>query len=700
MKNKIISIVAALLTLLVFSTVTEAQNNEFTSTIKTRGRFIESKGIELRFFPDRRAILNTGLKTGFIIERAIGNSQSFTEIARLKPFTDAQWQAAIDAASANSETQDYLDLAWNFLKSATNPTGGSFDFSKGISDMRKQRSNEDFEYAVFVLSAIREAKVAEALALSFVDTDVKKGEKYTYRVNIQGKHPLYSVVPEPFTIEASVNDIAYKNEVYVYEDDTKLNFVWEETEDLTGYYVERKAPDENGFTPLNVAPLYNISDNVSNDIQRGSYQDDSLKNYVLYSYRFYANNLYGERVLAAEVKAMPRDRTPPEQPAVQEPKHIAPGKVEVKWQMNPVPAPDLLGFAVGRSNQTEGNYTMLNNALLPATARSFIDTSFVVGARNYYVIQAVDTAFNVSSSLPMAVTLIDTVPPIQPIIESALIDSMGVVTIIMTKNPEKDLMGYRLFRANDPEHEFSVVREGFLEVDSMDNPVQLTYNDTVTLNSLTPHIYYRVKALDFNYNQSNFSEIMKVVRPDTIPPTTPVFKRLINSTNQIELHFVLSASKDVVAHQLYRKESMDAPWMVYANIEPTQKIFIDSLAEQGTTYYYSLRALDHGGLYSDYAHPVFGKAYDDGVRETVTNLSISEEDGTITLTWEYPKLNEGTFFVVFKTDNKGRMRSYKRAEELSFSDRVGNAESVGYAVRTHTTDGGQSKLSETVTFKP
>ncbi|SMO36358.1 hypothetical protein SAMN06265379_101278 [Saccharicrinis carchari] len=699
MKNKIIYLTSVLVALFVFSPQAMAQNDEFTSTIKTRGRFVEDKGIELRFFPDRRAILNTGLKTGFIIERADGNNNNFIEIARLQPFTDEQWENAIDAAEGNPETQDYLDLAWNFLKSATTPSGGSFNFSSGISDMRTQRANEDFEYAVFVLSAIREAKVAEALALSFIDSDISKGETYTYRVKTIGSHPLYSVIPEPYTLKAIANDKAYKNEVYVYEGDTELNFVWEETEDLTGYFVERKAPGENSFTPLNEAPLYNISDKVSDDMVRGSYQDDSLTNYQLYAYRFYANNLYGEKLLVAEVEAMPRDRTPPGQPFLEKPEHTAPREVEVKWQMNDV-APDLMGFAVGRSDKPEGNFTLLQNELLPASTRSFVDTSFVVGARNYYVVQAVDTAFNVSSSLPVAVTLIDTVPPIQPIIESALIDSLGVVTLNMTQNPEKDLMGYRLFRANDPEHEFSVISEGFLEVDSMDNPVQLIYTDTVTLNSLTPSIFYRVKALDFNYNQSDFSDIMKVERPDTIPPTTPVFKRLVNSTNQIELHFALSASKDVAAHQLYRKESMDAPWVVYANLETTQKTFIDREAEQGVTYYYSLRALDNSGLYSDYAHPVFGKAYDDGVRDTVTNLTLSEEDGNITLTWDYANLDDDTFFVVFKAGEKGRLRGYKRTNELSFSDRIGNEESVTYAIRTHTNDGGQSKLSETVSFEP
>jgi len=312
----------------------------------------------------------------------------------------------------------------------------------------------------------------------------------------------------------------------------------------------------------------------------------------------------------------------------------------------------------------------------------------------------VDTAFNVSSSFPVAVTLIDTVPPVQPTIASGLIDSLGVVTLTMTQNPEKDLMGYRIFRANDPEHEFSVIREGFLEVDSMGQAVQLLFTDTVTLNSLTPYIYYRAKALDFNHNQSEFSEILRVERPDTIAPTTPVFKRLVNSTNQIDLYFALSESEDVVEQILYRKDSMEAPWVAYANLDSTQTLFTDTEVEQGTTYYFSMRARDNSGLFSDYAHPVFGKAYDDGVREVVTNLIVTEEDGTITLNWDYEGMNEETFFVIYRTDNQGRLKTHRRAEGLNFSEPLRGGGSVVYAVRTHTTDGGQSPLSAVVTFEP
>ena len=138
MKNHISLIITTILTLGSFIQNTAGQETaeEFTSTIKTRGRYIEGKGVELRFFPDRKAILETGFRNGFIVERQTNSTGNFTEIARLQTFTDEQWTQAINAAEADSETQDLLDLAWEFLKSAIAPSGRS-----GASSTREKSSS-------------------------------------------------------------------------------------------------------------------------------------------------------------------------------------------------------------------------------------------------------------------------------------------------------------------------------------------------------------------------------------------------------------------------------------------------------------------------------------------------------------------------------------------------------------------------------
>ncbi len=702
MKNIINRIASILVFVILLPLAVHAQDDatgtdEFATTIKIAGRYVEGVGIELRYFPEKRLVMETGFRHGFIVERSPADANNFVEIARLLPFDDDAWDAIMEGAEG--EAFDLLDLARGFLQAALTPSGGAFDFDAGISELRQQRGDEDFVHAIFMISAAREARVAEALALSFTDENITEGERYTYRVRTVNEPLIYNLIPEPITIEAAIDEDKYENEVFFYEGDTWINFVWEEDDKLSLYEVERRDPGTDAFVLLTDAPRLNLRGKEFDEFQRSTYRDEELENYRLYTYRFYGYNIFGERIRFAEVEAMPRDRTPPEPPRLTTLEHHAPREVLLEWEMNNPPAPDLMGFVIARGDAPDSDFRIIHPELLPENTRSFTDTTFLEGQLNYYVIQAVDTAFNVSSSLPAAVTLIDTIPPAKPVFLSGSIDSTGVVTLEVHKNAEHDLMGYRLFKANDPDHEFSVIFEGFVEDRSHRDEIPTVFTDTVTLNSLTPKIYYKVKALDFNFNQSEFSEMMVIERPDTIPPTTPVFRNVISSTDRISLHFALSKSADVASHTLYRNTDLSEPWQAYAMLANDDVSFTDMEVEQGITYYYSIRAVDQGGLYSDYARPVFGKAYDDGVRPPVENLVAETDDDSLVLTWDYPLSIENTFFIVYRIDEQGRIRQYRRTDEPGLSGSVADSRGMRFAVKAFTTDGGESPLSEFVSLQ-
>ncbi len=677
----------------VFAQDADAQADEFTTTIKITGRYVAGSGIELRYFPEKRVVMETGFRDGFIIERSMAGGEDFVEIARLLPFDDTAWDDIMEGATG--EALDLLDLARGYLNVALTPKGGTFDFETGISDMRRQRGDEDFEHAIFMLTAAREARAAEALAVSFTDENVNEGASYTYRVRTVTEPPIYTLVPDSFTIEANTDEHSFDNEVFYYEGDTWINFVWEEDGRLSLYEVERREPGAEAFMLITDAPRINLGGKDFDAVQRSTFRDEDLENYQAYTYRFYGHTVFGERILFAEVKAMPRDRTPPEAPRLLTLEHHAPREVLLGWEMNDPPAADLLGFVVGRAPQPGEGFQIIHPELLPKETRSFTDTTFIEGQPNYYVIQAVDTAFNVSSSIPAAVTMIDTIPPARPVWLSGEIDSLGVVRLEVERNPERDLMGYRLFRANDPDHEFSVIFEAFADDDSLQHQIPTAFLDTVTLNSLTPRIYYRIQALDFNFNQSDVSELMIIERPDTIPPTTPVFKRVVNRTNEIELHIALSESRDVETHHLYRKTDIQVPWEMFVLLDNDQQVFIDTLAIQGITYYYSMRAIDHSGNHSEFARPVFGKAYDDGVRPEVENLEISITDDVILLSWQYDdRFEENAFFVVYRSDARDRMQQFRRTSETRIEIPASQGVPYTFSVKAYTNDGGESPLSE------
>jgi hypothetical protein len=665
------------------------------SKIKAAARY-SANGVELRFFPDRKKTLELGLQSGFILERADRNSNNFTEIARTNSFSEAEWEQALQRAKTEEE-KIQIEISQDFYIASKEKNGGKLDFSTGIADLKQQKADEDFQFMVSVLTAIKNADAAKGLGLSYVDTTVKAVKEYTYRVKLVENSSVYKIESVPVTVETIKNKSIYKNKVYIKTGDTQLGFVWEDHPNLSGVDVERKI---NGvFKKLNDAPIYTVRGKTYKGVKRNGYSEDSLVNYQRYTYRFYAQTIFGERVKFAEVTGMPRDLTPPQKPFLKQPKHIKPNEVLIEWEMNKPIEPDFKGFKIGRSEKSSGNFTLLSNKILPSSTRKFIDKSFIKGKSNYYIIQALDTANNVSSSFPISVTLIDSIPPVKPIFIDGKIDSVGVVTVNIQKNKETDLMGYRLYRSNSPKHEFSVIKEGFLSLDSLQNKaeVQTKFIDTVTLKSLTPYIYYRTEALDFNHNTSEFSEILKVKRPDIIPPTTPVFKKVKVGEDFVELEFALSKSSDVKQQTLYRKLNLKDEWKQLEILQNNQKKYIDNKVEKGTKYYYSLQAIDDSGNKSDFAITVMGKPYDTGVRPPVENLRIKKDKNTIILNWEYKLHNSETLYVIYKQNKNGQLVQYKNTKELIFKE-IANNKPIGYAVRVISKDGGKSKVSKLVSI--
>lgn len=676
------------------------------SYINTTGRYSVGKGIELRFFPDNKTVLEIGFKYGYVIDRMLydttiikkgPDSHKYVEIATISPFTDTQWESLI-ARENDLEEKNNLMLGYDFIKNINNKTGGSFSLENGIAELNEQKSKEDFEYLVFVLTALKSKNTATAMGLAFIDSSAVEGNTYLYRVRPIGKSDIYTIIPVDYIIFTEESRSGYKNEVEVKQGDGELFFSWLDDPGLSGYFIERADPGKTTYTQLNKAPIYKLEGSTYIENSKSGYHDKNLINYQIYKYRFFGYTLFGEKVQFAEVQGMPIDLTPPEQPFLPQPKHVKPNEVLVNWEMNPTPAADLKGFFVGRGTGNEGQFTLLHEGILPKNYRSFVDTSFIRGQPNYYIVQAIDTANNISSSFPVSVALIDSTPPSKPLIISGIIDSLGIVTITISKNPESDLMGYRLYTANDIKHEFSAIQEAF-KIDNTDtSAIKLVFADTVTLRSLTPKIYYRIKALDFNYNQSVFSEIIAVIRPDTIPPVTPVFNDVTVSDRFIQLGFVPSGSIDVKEHILYRKTNLTDDWSILLKLDTLQTSVLDTNVTTGTIYYYSLRAMDQNNLYSDFAHPVYGKPYDTGVRPPVENFIGTIEDGKAMLTWDYPALEgKEILFVIYKKDAKGNLVTYSSTPEKMLTD-TNTAEENHYAIKALTTDGGQSNLSEVLSL--
>jgi hypothetical protein len=309
----------------------------------------------------------------------------------------------------------------------------------------------------------------------------------------------------------------------------------------------------------------------------------------------------------------------------------------------------------------------------------------------------VDTAGNASRSNSAYVALIDSAPPGAPRWIDGRMDSNGVVTLRLHANPERDLMGYRLLRANAPDHEFSVVRESFGDSTAATDTV---YHDTVEIRTLTRWTYYRAVALDRNFNESDFSPILAVPRPDVIPPVAPVITDVFVTDSSVRLIYAASSSEDLAYHTIYRRVGESAEWDSIARAGRHDTLFLDRGVTMNTIYQYALRATDSSGLRSELSPPVIARPDDPGIRPGVTRLTAVADSirKQVILRWEYGGLAEEHWFVVYRGGEDGRLRQYARitSRERTFTDGQPATSETTYAVRVVTPYGAQSALGEKV----
>ncbi len=270
-----------------------------------------------------------------------------------------------------------------------------------------------------------------------------------------------------------------------------------------------------------------------------------------------------------------------------------------------------------------------------------------------------------------------------------VIDSLGVVKITWTPNKEKDLMGYRIYRGNTAEEEFSQLTVSPNEPN--------TYEDKVVIKSLNSKVYYRIIAVDYHYNMSPFSETLIIKKPDIIPPTSPVFTKYEIKDGTIFLEWVNSQSEDVASHQLYRKENEQENWELILNDVTKLESFQDKKTNEGSTYRYAIYATDQSGLISNPTPQIalFIPKYT--VKSAVKGFYAQTNTATksIDLSWDY-KESDVDSFEIYKATNQEPLQLIQvlNSESRKLSDPTLTINTTyKYGIRAQFKDGRMSKMN-------
>jgi fibronectin type 3 domain-containing protein len=567
-------------------------------------------------------------------------------------------------------------------------TSGNNPFS-----VYKKYKNEQHKFSFALYAADQSLVAAKLSGLYIADRAVKGNEKYFYEVYLNLPDSLlqdtasalagiseYQPLPKPYDFRAEW-------------DDKSVSLSWDmlyQKHIYNSYVVEKSADGGKTYTDISDNATVQLSD--KGVVPRRMYKTDSLpENGKIYYYRVRGKSAFGETgppsdsVFGYGIKPLK------EAPVIVSNDVIDNKKVRLVWDYPEEMNKYISGFRIYRSNNPEAKKTVIYNGNIPE-AREYTDDEPSI--TNYYNIAVVSGTQEKLSQILTFTQLIDSFPPKPPTGILATIDTTGIVLLNWNRNTDDDIDGYRVYSANKPENEFILVTPSVL--------TDTFFSREINIKTLTEKIYFKVKAVDLRGNQSQFSELITVTRPDIIPPVAPVILSAKLNDKEIEINWINSSSTDVVSHSIYRKEKNDSLYQSIGAIEKkennSKSVFKDKNPENNKVYLYYVVATDDNGLVSQ---PSKIMSCTTPITK-VESIKLKKKTYTdkVTLSWEIKSSKEVQRVLVYRSKEDEPMRLYGNTEIGSYTDeKLSLGKNYHYAIKVVYTDGSMSDMSNKVKVK-
>jgi fibronectin type 3 domain-containing protein len=682
---------SATFTLILISSNVLSQINDslFTEYIAVMAR-PSPDSITLRWAPVSFSAWSLGNKHGYRIERFLiakdgvlqKEQQKMILHPAVKAFPEDQWLLLV-------QRNRYAAVAAQAL------FGDRFEVDLTESDVftivdKVQENEQRFAFALF--SADMSPEVAKASGLWWTDRQVKKGEKYLYRIIIDSADSLRGSVfvgpDDPYHLPNPENLQGDFQEQLV-------SLKWDKNKNayFTAYKVEQSY-DGKDFTLISDTPLVTVSPAEAGDAPF-VYAVDSLHNpsQTRY-YRVRGITPFGEESPPSQVISGKAQATISDVPYIYSVENIENKSLRVHWLFSEESNKALQGFTVERSARPDGPYTTLTPAVLSPEIRSYEDTE--PEQTNYYRLTAHALNGDHYPSHIYFANLVDSIPPLSPGgLEATVSDEVGV-TLSWKRNLEADLYGYRIYKAYHKSEE----------------PAQLTsapvadtlFVDTVDLYTLNETLYYQVMAIDVNQNHSALSRPLRVPLPDHVRPQPPIFLPVRSDADGVVLKWRPGSSQDIVNYKVFRKVAGREEWEQLKELGATSDSvysYRDDSAKAGETNYYTVIATDDAGLESDPSEPVSGGRINHVVHPSIRwkKPLIIREENVVRLSWNAP--SDGVrIFRIFRAVDEHPLVLFKTlsGDQHSFADFLIPGKRYAYRILAVFHDENQSALSEELGF--
>jgi hypothetical protein len=689
MKTILITVILLLVHLSHAQVDADTLNQGLPSKVVKMITKVDNNEVYLRWAPQSADLWLMGSMSGYRILRRQASTldmlhqEPFAEMAFIKPLDKDTW---IAEAEIRPEDANYN------IGLQTIHGGWESDYEEGdIFSMIDRNDELQNKYAFSLLACDFDFETAVASGLGYKDTLIDTLSWVEYNI--------IPVIDENIELSVTIGTAVlntkytktYPNiEVRAEEGEGAVSLYWDrDYYDIyySGYWIE-VSEDNKSYSRIENVPYIHPIENDSTVITPFINYNHDVDNYQPLYYRVIGIDAFGEEHISKTVvKAMGRDRTPPNSPAKVKAKFTTETQIRVSWEEAELVS-DHDGFLVFKGYNYKGPWHPISPRLTK-NKTEFIDTDASNIMNNYYLVTALDTSGNDASSNAAYASINDTIPPSIPTGLEGRVDSLGNVTLTWDRNRESDIWGYKVQFANDSLHEFSMIT-GHAVSDTF-------FRDKIALNTTTPHVFYKIFAVDLRFNYSEQTEMIKVMRPDTIPPVQPIFTGYNVVKDTLTILWKSSNSKDADMQELWR--SIDGTnWVLLAGLDRDIEMYQDLNIPENGGYYYKVIAYDINGLSSVSPSYIYLEAVRSVMADGIPRLTIENESNMPNLNW---KINNSSIskLYLYRSKNGQPFLKYKTiaSTDRSFKDmNVIQDSTYSYALKARDKKGKETGFSNIV----
>ncbi len=641
------------------------------------------EGIHFRWAPTNVTAWTMGLKYGYSLEKMAVTSDEFVPIEQspFKTWEKQKWEPY------GSEEYPYMLIAAQCIFGENAEESNFVDAANALSN----------RYTFNLFAADLDRRAAEASGLLYIDPNITEDNIAQYRIFSADPTSGQSTDTTYFVGGYYGIDKILAPQLSLQEEDGAIVLKWIGGGDplantgLTAYDIERSTDGQN-YSKVNKQVFLNTTSRLMKGVNQTTFID-SVENNTKYYYRVKGVDPFGDWTEASNVvEGTASDKTPPTAPQLVSIEETDDKLMELTWTWSDEDnGRDLAGFNIYFSLSPEREFQKLNATPLAKGSRSYVHKEATIGNLNYYYIEAVDNASNGSISNVSGGNIVDDVPPAPPTNLRAEMDSTGTILLEWDAPADLDVVGYEVFLSNAKEYTF---------IKEAGDYIRNTYYVTsTTLNTLTKNLYYKVVAVDNNYNRSDYSEMIEVKRIDIIPPAASIFKDYRVKEKGIFFNWVYSTSNDVESVELFRRTKANPSWTKVETFDPAKDSFFDTDVDAGIVYEYNLITTDDSGNTSQPLSTLVLEALKPQILDDVQDVKLEKVDDKLILTWDYPDYANHRF-MIYKLDNEGDFTMIKKLEGQTSMTMGYNEKAINtYAVRVKGPDGRKSRMSDAVNLE-